>query len=120
MKRLWVFLAGLVVVVGSVVGYAIRTSHAADVVDGLRHWPAYHDYQQMLRSTLADPDSARFSGLYFRHADGRDYMCGMVNARNRSGGYNGTQPFYVAPGSALIFDVDDAGSAYSIERICTR
>lgn len=45
---------------------------------------------------LADPDSAKFSDEFVA-LSGQDVVavCGLVNAKNRSGGYNGRRPFYV-------------------------
>ncbi|MCW5773550.1 MAG: hypothetical protein KIT16_18045 [Rhodospirillaceae bacterium] len=47
-----------------------------------------------VRGRLKDPGSARFDKvLAARRADGRVYVCGLVNARNSYGGYAGRSPF---------------------------
>lgn len=118
-KSIWLGMTLVAIAVGYV-AFAAVTSHAADVVDGVVYWPSYHDRQQLLRSSLTDPTSAQFRDLYFRKVDGRQYLCGQVNARNRMGGYNGFQPFYAGGGMTVILDPDDAASSYTIERICTK
>ena len=46
---------------------------------------------QAVRSSLKDPESARFSNVYMA-ADGK-YACGDVNAKNSMGGYVGATVF---------------------------
>jgi hypothetical protein len=48
--------------------------------------------QDVLRK-LNDPDSARFSDLTAKESNGRHFVCGRVNAKNRFGGYDGFKPF---------------------------
>lgn len=49
--------------------------------------------QELLRSTLLDPDSAQFREATFNPAT--KTVCGQVNSKNRLGGYVGFTPFYV-------------------------
>jgi len=56
-----------------------------------------------VREQLVDPDSARFQRLY-RAPDGT--VCGLVNAKNRGGGYNGFHAFYVR-GDTVRLGSDD-------------
>lgn len=48
--------------------------------------------QKAIKGLLNDPDSAKFSAM----ADGssKGDVCGMVNAKNRMGGYVGDTPFF--------------------------
>lgn len=48
---------------------------------------------------LLDPNSAQIDrAVYFRVAEGKPlWMCAMVNAKNRFGGYTGFQPVAVVP-----------------------
>lgn len=48
-------------------------------------------------SKLNDPDSAKFTDLRVVTADGRQIVCGRVNAKNRMGGYDGAKPFLFDP-----------------------
>lgn len=45
-----------------------------------------------VKSMLNDPDSAKFSHL--SNGVGKGDVCGLVNAKNRMGGYVGDTPFY--------------------------
>jgi hypothetical protein len=50
--------------------------------------------QAGLRSSLKDPDSARFGTMRaVKDAKGDVIVCGYVNAKNSFGGYTGDQPF---------------------------
>jgi hypothetical protein len=54
-------------------------------------------YQTAVADTLRDPESARFRGVrVLREADGRDALCGELNAKNAYGGYVGYEPFYAS------------------------
>ena len=46
-----------------------------------------------IEAKLVDPASAQFRMGSLRPAS--EYYCGLVNARNRMGGYNGFEPFMV-------------------------
>ncbi|WP_139150920.1 hypothetical protein [Halofilum ochraceum] len=47
-----------------------------------------------VRDALVDPESARFGNMVAgAKNDGSIYVCGMVNAKNRMGGYSGATPF---------------------------
>lgn len=52
--------------------------------------PQYSEAQAGVKAILSDPESAQFTGL----ASGPDgNVCGLVNAKNRMGGYVGATPF---------------------------
>ena len=51
--------------------------------------------QTGIRQALRDPDSAKFSGLYVSTtSNGKQIVCGQVNAKNGFGGYAGTARFW--------------------------
>jgi hypothetical protein len=49
--------------------------------------------KQAVRERLFDPESAQFSELFKSPSD-NGAICGLVNAKNRMGGYAGRAPFY--------------------------
>lgn len=51
------------------------------------------EVQDLVRTTLKDPESARFESLSVREIDGVRVACGVVNAKNSLGGYVGGQAF---------------------------
>lgn len=59
--------------------------------------------EELVRSQLKDPDSAKFREIT-KKADGQ-YFCGEVNAKNSMGGYTGYQPFVVGPMNESLPDV---------------
>lgn len=51
---------------------------------------------QMVSKDFIDPRSAQYKGFYVHtRYDGRDFICGWVNAKNSLGGYTPFAPFYV-------------------------
>lgn len=60
-----------------------------------------------VKQQLRDPDSARFSDMKVKMVDGKKAVCGMVNAKNGSGGMTGTLPFAYDGeyASLMIFNV---------------
>ena len=50
-----------------------------------------------VRAVLLDPDSAKFSDIRKGHRDG--VWCGLVNAKNKMGGYAGNKTFAYRPNS---------------------
>ncbi len=46
-----------------------------------------------VKSELRDPDSARFQDVKVRAVEGKQAVCGLVNAKNARGGMTGLQPF---------------------------
>jgi hypothetical protein len=46
---------------------------------------------------LNDPDSAKYVDEKVIQQNGREIVCGRVNARNRFGGYDGPKPFLFDP-----------------------
>jgi len=53
----------------------------------------------IVREELVDGDSARFENVVVNSDTGR--VCGWVNAKNRLGGYTGSDPFLVANGRVI-------------------
>ncbi len=60
--------------------------------------------KRSVEARLLDPESARF-GSVWAGGDSQFVACGMVNSKNRFGGYTGEQ-FFVAMGSVVVFDAD--------------
>jgi len=89
-------IAGLLalVAVGAIGAKLIPPPAARD--DGITGTAAARSW---IAGRLLDPDSARFDDVVSRRVDFNGYslwlVCGMVNGRNRFGGYAGAQPFYV-------------------------
>lgn len=51
--------------------------------------------EEAIKSTLKDPESAKFGGLTeFSTKDGHDGACIMVNAKNSFGGFEGEKLYY--------------------------
>lgn len=80
---------------------AIRLSHASDSWEAVTDLPSYLQGQSWVRDSLNDPDSAHFRSLRFNQHQGRWYLCGEVNARNRMGGLVGFTGFYVGVSDVL-------------------
>lgn len=61
--------------------------------------PTEKDYinlgEGLVKSTLKDPDSAKFESLFKQSGESDGYVCGYVNAKNSYGGYTGKKQFYV-------------------------
>lgn len=57
-----------------------------------------------LKSSLKDPDSAKFFGIYAVQKPGqpRPSVCGYVNAKNSYGGYTGRTMFLATPEVAVV------------------
>lgn len=49
---------------------------------------------------LNDPTSAQFTAVRAMTKDGRQIVCGQINAKNRMGGYDGPKPFLFDPAMA--------------------
>jgi hypothetical protein len=80
-------------------------------------------YRQAVAESLRDPESARFTGVrVVRTENGRDALCGSVNAKNAYGGYAGADLFYaemipVGQGFAAVpFMVRQVGLDYYMKR----
>jgi len=78
-------------------------------------WYGYGDVylaQNRVREALIDPDSGRFSGVYYN--ENTKNACGYVNAKNRLGGYVGMRPFILTKDGAVEFGSmkSDAGDIY--------
>lgn len=68
--------------------------------------------QELVRSHLRDPGSAQFSNLRHGDLDGIASVCGLVNARNGFGGYEGGRRFIVA-GDAVLIAGEIDGEAFN-------
>ena len=42
---------------------------------------------------LIDPNSAQFTDVRVMTKNGRQFVCGLVDAKNQKGGYDGAKPF---------------------------
>lgn len=74
-----------------------------------RHSSAHKD----IKANLIDPDSAKFS----EEADGKDgFVCGLVNSKNRMGGYTGNAPYIWKPGKGGLA-VSETFSYYKFRRM---
>lgn len=51
--------------------------------------------ESLVRHSLKDPESAKFSSYYRPFGDGVGYVCGTVNAKNSYGGYVGNRNYYI-------------------------
>jgi len=60
---------------------------------------AITEAERIVRASLVDPGSAQFQDV---KATAGGTVCGMVNAKNRMGGYNGFKPFIVRRGLATV------------------
>ena len=60
-----------------------------------------------MRASLFDPASATFEGLRVVKHDQDRIVCGLVNAKNRLGGYVARRPFLSNGYAAVIYDDDD-------------
>jgi hypothetical protein len=78
-------------------------------------FPAFHAIAEAyVRDRLVDPDSAKFRWdprtftLVKPVYAGMSFVCGMVNSRNRFGGYDGYKWFFIAEknGAVAMFDID--------------
>jgi hypothetical protein len=85
-----------------------------------------------LRDRMVDPDSARIEWPYgfllgswrplfsLKQIDGY-WTCGLINARNRMGGYNGSAPFVIVldrPGTVKFVDVSGTDSFEPVRNQC--
>ena len=72
---------------------AVAIFACAAVVVLLVASPNSHIYEakEAVRSILIDSGSAKFSDVY---EDKAGHVCGLVNAKNRMGGYTGDSPFF--------------------------
>lgn len=70
---------------------------------------------KIIRSQLVDPDSAKFIEDSYVVQENTANICGVVNARNRMGGYAGNQLYYVAfdlSGKPVDYDVVPQFNSY--------
>jgi hypothetical protein len=72
---------------------------------------------------LTDPESARFTDL-FKSNGTTPVMCGMVNSKNRMGGYSGATGFVYIPSenlAVLMFngEADPGPASYGLKAYCS-
>jgi hypothetical protein len=88
-------------------------------------WEVFRELaEQAVRTQLVDPDSARFSWLWgYQQGFYKPMLakrvhgytaCGLVNARNRMGGYTGDTWFVVVIDNDMVRYVEIALNAYSV------
>ena len=86
-------VAGLVLAGGLAAGYWF-------------YYPTYQ-IQNVVRDSLKDPDSAKFSKVMFNRQTGAG--CGLVNAKNQLGGYVGNKIFVATLDG--VFSIDPEATA---------
>lgn len=71
--------------------------------------------KKMLKDSLFDEGSAKFKNEFMSRSDDLDSteiaLCGMVNSKNRHGGYVGFQNYIVTSSGMVILDTHDVPSA---------
>lgn len=88
-------------------------------------WDRFQELaEQAVRARLVDPDSAKFNWLwgyqqgYFKPMLAKRvhgyYSCGLINARNRMGGYTGNTYFLVVIDHDAVLYAEIAQNAFSI------
>lgn len=97
-------LALLVAVVGGAVFYLWRSNYSASAL-----------VMRQVRAALVDPESARFQDV--RAFSETKAGCGVVNAKNRMGGYIGNTRFVALPDGNVIFEPqsDDGTGALEVQ-----
>ena len=60
------------------------------------------EIKKIVRQSLKDPDSAKFSKVTLSRKTG--YFCGLVNAKNQMGGYVGDKRFVASLKGEVVFD----------------
>ncbi|AVS67875.1 hypothetical protein C8245_21345 [Paracidovorax avenae] len=69
-----------------------RILFAAAAVAVLASCGSHGEAKDAIRKLLNDPESAQFTDL--KNGKNKGDVCGMVNAKNRMGGYVGATPFF--------------------------
>jgi hypothetical protein len=64
--------------------------------------------ESVVRMSLRDPESAQFLGSRVVRKNGKEGVCGFVNAKNGFGGMSGDRPFAVIGGTAIFGDESPA------------
>jgi hypothetical protein len=72
---------------------------------------------------LTDPESARFTDL-FKSSGATPVVCGMVNSKNRMGGYGGATGFvYIPPENLAVLmfngEADPGPASYGLKAYCS-
>ena len=70
-------------------------------------WPEYQ-VRQAVKASLVDPDSATFSNVTYNRDN--KVGCGVVNAKNKMGGYAGRTPSVLLPNGELRLAPSDTAS----------
>lgn len=75
-----------------VIGGVVATALVSAAVVWIFYMPIYKA-QNLVKKSLIDPESARFSEVKYVRETGA--VCGLVNGKNKMGGYVGEKPFFV-------------------------
>lgn len=76
-------------------------------------WPIYQ-VEQRVKLALNDPESARFRSINFNRSNRTG--CGVVNAKNKMGGYVGDTHFIATNDGEVMFQPSDEGQIGSEEQ----
>lgn len=101
-------------VIGASIGAAAVLLSAAIAGGWWFYWPV-HQVETQVRARLNDPESARFSGVTFNRT--KSVGCGLVNAKNRMGGYVGDTYFIIFPDGDLRFEPAEPSSSGDVEKL---
>lgn len=89
-----------------VIAVTVIAASAAVTSIGYVVWSKYFSgvaiAEKAVRNALSDPDSARFRGVVYNSKTGG--TCGMVNSKNRMGGYVGDTEFLVTDDGEVTLD----------------
>lgn len=75
-----------------VIGGVVATALVSAAVVWIFYMPIYKA-QNLVKKSLFDPESARFSEVKYVRKTAA--VCGLVNGKNKDGGYVGEKDFYV-------------------------
>ena len=73
--------------------------------------------ESVVKLSLRDPESAQFMGSRVVRKNGKEGVCGFVNARNGFGGMSGDRPFAVI-GSAVVFADESRAAFKTVADLC--
>jgi hypothetical protein len=106
MKRIALFIVATLSLGAAGAGYYFWEREYSPTAKGIK----------VLRSGLFDPESAQFQDV--KHFSTTGATCGLVNAKNRMGGYVGFTRFVVRKdGEVLLDPTDDSKSDDPLQRL---
>lgn len=81
----------------------------------------FAEAKDIVRKKLSDPESARFDDLFKVQGDHGETVCGMVNSKNKMGGYVGATGFIFEKNiqSATIMMSGDSDPNYTANKAAT-